>query len=111
MSIKRMQAARPQGFHVAEALSMLALPSALILFTLSAIFETPGVLAAAPKLAARFPGLLATNALLSLLTDVTCDASLRVRALPSFQSPYVSLGRLPLSQVPRNNPLARKVLG
>ena len=76
--IKRMQAARPQGFHLAEALSMLALPSAALLFTLSAVFEAPGMYEGARIVLRTCPELVAINAALSVLTDVTCDVSLRV---------------------------------
>jgi hypothetical protein len=76
--IKRMQAARPEGFNLAESLFMLAAPSSIMLLGMSAIFEAPGVLRAAPHLLSGHLGVSVLTAFSSILTDLSCFIALAV---------------------------------
>ena len=79
IGIKQMQRARPQGFNLAETLLMLAQPTAACLLAMSAVIEGREMLQAGPALWRHGRVLVATLAVSSILTDLTCYLALRVR--------------------------------
>jgi hypothetical protein len=74
--ITAMQASRPEGFNLAETLQHLCLANTIILLSMSAVFEGKHVL---EKCISLQPLLLLITAISSVLTDLTCFLSLRVR--------------------------------
>jgi hypothetical protein len=74
--IKTMQqAVRPEGFNLAETLQLLCLSNAVVLLSMSAIFEVRQMHGTGDGMQ---PMMLVITAFSSVLTDLTCFLSLQV---------------------------------
>jgi hypothetical protein len=74
--IKTMQqAVRPEGFNLAETLQLLCLSNAVVLLSMSAIFEVRQMHVTGDGMQ---PMMLVITAFSSVLTDLTCFLSLQV---------------------------------